>query len=273
MELRHHSPSGARAAGSQSPRWSVPWRSWVGAPATSSGGGILVAIGLWTVLTSDADGQLHAFGPASTAAAGVKLLLNGHFWQGVWESLLRLGGGLLVAAAVGIPVGLAIGKYSRLRRLTYAPFQVLRMVSPLSWTPVAIILLGIGSGPVYFLVAVAAVWPVILNTAAGVEATNRHWIEAARVQGAGELQLFRHVLIRSALPHILLGIQLALGIGWVVLVPAEMLGVASGLGYMILDFRDVNDYASIMALILAIGLIGLALDLPHRKAVEWASWN
>jgi NitT/TauT family transport system permease protein len=178
-----------------------------------------------------------------------------------------------MAALVGVPVGLAIGYFSWCNELTYVPFQVLRMISPLSWTPVAIILLGVGSAPVYFLVAIAAVWPIILNTAAGVRAAEPGWLDAARCLGAGDSQLLRFVLIRAALPHIITGLQLATGVAWIVLVPAEMLGVASGLGYMILDFRDVNDYSSIMALILVIGALGLLLDWPYRLAGRWARWH
>lgn len=234
--------------------------------------GVVMTLLLWHLVTRSSDSMLHAFGVSETLGAGRRLLANQRFWEGLLASLKRLGGGLAIAAGFGIPVGLLVGFFRAGHEMTYVPFQFLRMISPLSWTPVAIILLGIGSGPVYFLVAIAAVWPIILNTAAGVNAAEPRWIEAARCLGAGDFQILRYVLGRASLPHILVGLQLALGVAWIVLVPAEMLGVASGLGYMILDFRDVNDYSSIMALIIAIGFVGLALDLPHRLAVRWASW-
>ncbi|MBY0358765.1 MAG: ABC transporter permease subunit [Candidatus Obscuribacterales bacterium] len=194
------------------------------------------------------------------------------FWQGLAESLQRLAVGIGIAAAIGIPVGIVIGYSSIVFELTYIPFQFVRMISPLSWTPVAIILLGIGSGPVYFLVSIAALWPIVMNTAAGVRAADRQWIEVAQCLGAGHLQTIWFVLIRSTLPHILVGLQLALGVAWIVLVPAEMLGVASGLGYMILDARDVNDYASVMALILVIGFLGICLDLPLKMLLRKISF-
>lgn len=233
-------------------------------------GGALAAGVTWHLATLH---SLHAFGPVATLRALPVLLASGRFWSGILATMERLIGGLLIAAIAGIPTGLAIGYAAWANEATYIPFQILRMISPLSWTPVAIILFGVGSGPAYFLVAIAAVWPIILNTAAGVRSAEPLWLDAARCLGATDYRLLRHVLLRAALPHIVVGMQLALGVAWIVIVPAEMLGVASGLGYMILDFRDVNDYASIMALILVIGLLGLALDWPHRVAVRWASWN
>ena len=170
-------------------------------------------------------------------------------------------------------MGLLIGYFSALHQFTYVSFQFLRMISPLSWTPVAIILFGIGSGPVYFLIAIAAVWPVIINTAAGVKAANPQWIEVAKVLGANDQLIVTNILARAALPNVLTGIQLALGVSWLVLVPAEMLGVASGLGYMILDYRDINGYAYIMAVILTIGMLGLLTDLPLRHLIRKVSFN
>lgn len=226
--------------------------------------GCLVALFLWWLVSKDAQAPLHRFNPLDTYRALIALLANHRFWLSLMETMQRLVIGISIAAFIGIPIGLVTGYFNAASNISYVPFQFLRMISPLSWTPVAIILLGIGSGPVYFLVSIAAIWPIIINTAAGVKAAEKQWIEVAKCLGAGDWQTIRFILIRATLPSIIVGLQLALGIAWVVIVPAEMLGVASGLGYMILDFRDVNDYASIMALILIIGLLGLCLDLPLR---------
>lgn len=236
-------------------------------------GGAVIAGMVWFFVTASPEARLHEFRPTSTFKALGELLVNPRFWVGLTQTLKRLAGGIVMAALIGIPSGLLTGYFGRGNQLTYIPFQVLRMISPLSWMPVAIILFGLGSSPVYFLVAIAAVWPIILNTAAGVRAAEPQWLEAARCLGAGDYAVLRFVLARAALPHILVGLQLALGVAWIVIVPAEMLGVASGLGYMILDFRDVSDYASVMALIILIGFLGLALDWPTRIAVRRASWH
>ena len=235
--------------------------------------GICITIVVWWVATKFGGESLAKFAPDLTASALREQLSNGRFWEGVWATLQRLGVGLGIAFIIGFPVGLAVGYSPRANQLSYVSFQFLRMISPLSWTPVAIILLGLGSEPVYFLISIAAVWPIIINTAAGVRAADAQWIEVVRCLGAGHWEILRHVLIRAALPNVLVGLQLALGVAWIVIVPAEMLGVSSGLGYMILDFRDVNDYASIMAVIVVIGLIGVMLDLPLRTAIRRASWD
>jgi NitT/TauT family transport system permease protein len=232
--------------------------------------GAVTALACWYLLTRSL-GMLRAFGPAETFSALPRLLAHGRFWVSLFQSLERLLGGLALAAVIGIPVGIAVGYLRWFAGASYVPFQVIRMVSPLSWAPVAIILFGVGSAPVYFLITIAALWPIVLNTAAGVRSAEPQWIDAAKCLGAGRLDILRFVILRAALPNILTGIQLALGVGWIVLVPAEMLGVASGLGYLILDFRDVNDYASIMSLIVVIGGLGLLIDWPTRVAVRWAS--
>jgi len=228
---------------------------------------------LWWLFTIDPKSSLYRFNPIDTFNALLDQIENPRLYEGVAETLKRLFGGLLIAAAIGIPIGLLSGYFVKAYEITYIPFQFMRMISPLSWTPVAIILLGIGSGPVYFLIAIAAVWPIIINTAAAVNAADKQWIEVARCFGAGDKEVLRHILLRASLPSILTGIQLALGVGWIVIVPAEMLGVASGLGYMILDFRDINDYSSVMAVILIIGLLGLITDIPLRWAIKKVSWN
>lgn len=228
---------------------------------------------LWWLVTLNKESSLNGFNPADTFHSLLHLLNNQRFWESMGSTLLRLCGGLAIASIVGVVVGLFLGFSRRCQEITYIPFQLLRMISPLSWTPVAIIVLGVGSAPVYFLVAVAAVWPVIINTAAGVRSADPQWVALVQCLGAKDLEVIQYVLLRAALPSLLVGFQLALGIAWIVIVPAEMLGVASGLGYMILDFRDVSDYSSIMALILVIGALGIALDLPIRYAVKKAGWN
>ncbi|HEY2322044.1 MAG TPA: ABC transporter permease subunit [Thermoanaerobaculia bacterium] len=231
--------------------------------------GAVIALFGWYVVTRTLD-VLRGFGPIETFTNLPRLLIQNRFWISLLLSLERLLGGLALAALIGIPLGIAIGHFRWFADASYVPFQVIRMVSPLSWAPVAIIVFGIGSAPVYFLIAIAAVWPIALNTAAGIRSAEPRWIDAARCLGADQIDLLRFVILRAALPNILTGIQLALGVAWIVLVPAEMLGVASGLGYLILDFRDVNDYASIMSLIVVIGGLGLLVDWPTRRAVRWA---
>ena len=134
------------------------------------------------------------------------------------------------------------------------------MVSPLSWAPIAVVLFGMGGGPVIFLVAMAAVWPIALTMVSGVHGLDPIYRQLAFTLGATPWETLRTVLLPALVPSILAGVRLALGIGWVIIVPAEMLGVSSGLGYEILNARDRLAYDEMLAVFLVIGLLSIILD-------------
>lgn len=234
--------------------------------------GVILTLLVWYVVTISQGSNLNKFSPFYTYAAFQNIFMDSKLWQGVFETLKRLFGGLVIASFIGIPTGIFIGFYFVIDNISYIPIQFLRMISPLSWTPIAIILFGVGAEPVYFLITIATVWPIIINTANGVKSVNNTWIEIARCLGADNKAIIRHILLRATLPNTLTGLQLALGVAWIVLVPAEMLGVASGLGYMILDYRDIQSYGSIMSIIIIIGFLGLLTDLPLRYLIKKYRW-
>lgn len=226
-------------------------------------GAVLAAIALWWVSTdvwSVDNPILGAMSPVDAIDALVKQLQTGTIVDTVAVSLGRLLGGLLIATVIGVVLGLAIGSRKRVDEATSVIIQFLRMVSPLAWTPIAIVLFGIGSPPVVFLIAIAAVWPVTMNTVAGVRALDPNWGLLARSLGATPIEILKTIVIPGIRPHVLTGIRLALGVAWIVIVPAEMLGVDSGLGYQILNARDQLDYSLLAAIMLLIGIIGFALD-------------
>ncbi len=143
---------------------------------------------------------------------------------------------------------------------TSIAFQFLRMISPLSWMPVAVMVLGVGDYPIYFLLTFAAVWPILLSTAAGVRSLDPVWLLLSRSLAATRLEALAHVVVPGVLGHVLTGTRLAIGILWIVLVPCEMLGVSADLGYFILDTRDRLAYSELTATVLVIGFLGLFLD-------------
>jgi NitT/TauT family transport system permease protein len=238
--------------------------------------GVVAALLLWQAATSL---QLlgpqfgPAFSPASAGRALVDLASGGDLWPHLGASLRRVLVGLALAAGVGIPLGVVIGYYHVVETSSSVIMQFLRMISPLAWMPIAIIAFGVGDPPVYFLIAVAAVWPFIISTAHGVSQVQPLWIKVARNLGAGEGQLLRRVIIPAVVPDILTGLRLAIGLAWVVLVPAEMLGVSSGLGYFILDTRDRFRYDELVAAILLIGLLGYGLDAVVKAVQRRFSWT
>lgn len=254
----------------------VPRRGRRGAGRASSGRiarwgagllGLLLGLAVWTVLTSGLvtdDPVIGGMSPAETWSGFGDLLDRGVLLSDAGVSLYRLVAGLAAAAFLGVPLGLWLGLRRRAEAVAGPLVQFLRMISPLSWAPVAIAVFGIGNEPVIFLVAAAAIWPIMLSTSAGVHAMDPGYLDVARTMGASGWERLTRVVIPAVRPSILGGIRLALGTAWIVLVPAEMLGVRSGLGYQILNARDQLAYDQVMAVILVIGVLGFALDSLSR---------
>lgn len=238
-------------------------------------GAVIAAIMLWWISTdvwSVDNPILGAMSPVDAVDALTKQLIGGTIVETVAVSLGRLLGGLLIATVIGVILGLAIGSRKRVDEATSVIIQFLRMVSPLAWTPIAIVLFGIGSPPVVFLIAIAAVWPVTMNTVAGVRALDPNWGLLARSLGATPFEILKTIVVPGIRPHVLTGIRLALGVAWIVIVPAEMLGVDSGLGYQILNARDQLDYSLLAAIMLLIGVIGYSLDwLTQWSFKRWVA--
>ena len=226
---------------------------------------------LWWLLTDVlASNQTMAqrFGPGPAWAALADLLVGQEIWHHAAVSLQRVLIGLGMAAAIGIPLGLVLGWWQAVNDALSPTFQFLRMISPLSWMPIAVMVFGIGDQPVYFLLAFAAVWPIMLNTLAGVKAVDPRWLALGQSLSASRLESWRHIVLPAITGHVLTGLRLAIGVVWIVLVPCEMLGVSAGLGYFILDTRDRLDYPALMATILMIGALGFLLDWTLRTLCQ-----
>ncbi|MCL2896904.1 ABC transporter permease [Brenneria tiliae] len=230
--------------------------------------GLFIALIVWWLATRSLDGIAALFAPAAAFASLWEMLWHGNLLAHSAVSLQRVAIGLLLALLIGIPIGLLIGCFAALERLSMPVMQLLRMISPLSWMPVAVMALGIGDRPVWFLLTFAAVWPMIINTASGVKHLHAGWLMLARSLSATPLETLWHIILPGILSHLLTGIRLAIGILWIVLVPCEMLGVSSGLGYAILDARDRLAYSELMAVIVTIGVIGFAMDGLARLLIQ-----
>jgi NitT/TauT family transport system permease protein len=166
-----------------------------------------------------------------------------------------------------------VGSSRILESMLQLPFQVLRMVSPLAWMPIAVLLFATWNGAIVFLISAAAVWPVLFSTAAGVKRIDPIWLAMARNLGGHPFGVLRAVVVPAVAQDILTGLRLALGVAWIVLVPAEFLGVTSGLGYAINDARDTLSYDRLAALVLLIGLIGYVLDAVIDAAIRRVRWT
>lgn len=225
--------------------------------------GLAVLLGLWSLIANLLAGSTPlaaAMEPGATLRALAGLVADNRLTVHTLTSLKRVLVSLAAALACGIPIGIAVGAWQRFDAATGPSFQFLRMISPLSWMPIAVMAFGIGDAPIYFLLTITAVWPIVLNTAAGVRALDPHWLLLARSLGASRRETLTRFILPGVVGHILTGARVAIGMIWILLIPCEMLGVSSGLGYFILDTRDRLAYSELMAAIVVIGALGLALD-------------
>jgi ABC-type nitrate/sulfonate/bicarbonate transport system permease component len=190
-------------------------------------------------------------------------------------SLCRVALGYAVALALAIPLGLLLGWSTRMLRIFHPAIELVRPIPPLAWIPIAILWFGIGMKSAAFIIFLGAFFPILLNTISGVVSISPTLIEAARTLHAREKDIFLKVLLPGAVPSIIVGMRIGIGIGWMTLVAAEFTGVKEGygLGYMIMTARDLQRPDEILAGMLVIGLIGLLIDMGLRatemRTVRW----
>jgi len=167
---------------------------------------------------------------------------------------------------LGIPAGLIVGWYRRLEVSLDPIIQVFRPISPIAWTPFATFWFGIGNPPAIFIIFLAAFFPVLLSSVAAVKNVDPLLLRMAKNFGATEAQLLLKVVLPAAFPYIAVGLRMALGSAWVFLVAGEMIGLRSGLGYLIVDGRNQVRYDLVLASLLIIGALGFTIDRVMRLA-------
>jgi NitT/TauT family transport system permease protein len=233
--------------------------------------GLLGGLAVWWAVTALGSGIITNFAPTAAFAVLTELVTSTAFYGHVLVSVYRFAVALGLCLIVGLPVGVLVGYFETAERATTVLFQFMRMISPLAWFPIAIIIFGVGTQSAVFVMFVAGLWPIVLNTAHGIATIDDDWITVGESLGGDTRALLRRVVVPAVIPDMLTGIRLSIGILWIILVPAEMLGVNTGLGYLILDARDRFAYAEIPAIMLVIGFIGFWLDLSVRRL--HARWN
>ena len=188
-------------------------------------------------------------------------------WAYVADSLRRVFAGYLLAVVVGIPLGLLLGWSSSAARVVNPLIEMIRPISPIAWMPLAVIWFGISDVAPVFLIFLGSFFPIVTATASGVREVPPMYLQAGRNFGFSTARLMRVVIIPAILPRIVIGLRIAFGVAWLVLVAAEMIAVDSGLGYLIIDARNAGKrYDLVVGGMLLIGLIGLLLDTIMRLA-------
>ena len=213
--------------------------------------------------------------PLDVERALAELLRKHLLWGYIADSLRRVAIGFSAACVVGIPLGLTLGWYPAANQVVNPALQLLRPISPIAWIPVAIIFFGVGDGAATFLIFLGAFFPIVVTCVSAVSNVPFMLRRAGRNFGLNPPQLLAKVVFPAALPRIIVGLRIAFGIAWLVVVAAEMMAVNSGLGYLVIDSRNAGKrYDLVVAAILMIGVIGLALDscfraLERIKSVQW----
>lgn len=213
--------------------------------------------------------------PLQVVTGTLELAEDGTLWDHISSSLMRVGSGFLLAVLIAVPLGLWMGRVEGVYTTLNPVFQIMRPISPIAWIPLAILWFGVGNASPVFLIFIAAVFPLIVQTAAGVHTIEPRYLNAAENFGVSRYKLFRQVIIPAVLPDLIVGMRISLGVAWLVVVAAEMIALRSGLGYLIMDSRNAgNRYDLVIAGMIIIGIIGLLLDglmrlLEGLKSVRW----
>lgn len=234
--------------------------------------GLLIAV--WWIVVVKTESAIFPT-PLQVITGTLELVKDGSLWEHITSSLMRVGVGFLLAVIVAIPLGLWMGRVESAYTTLNPIFQILRPISPIAWIPLAILWFGVGNASPIFLIFIASVFPMIVQTAAGVHTIEQRYLRAAENFGVSRYKLFTQVVIPAVLPEMIVGMRISLGVAWLVVVAAEMIALRSGLGYLIMDSRNAgNRYDLVIASMIIIGIIGLLLDglmrlLEGLKSVRW----
>jgi NitT/TauT family transport system permease protein len=212
----------------------------------------------------------HLFpSPLAVAKGFIELFESGDLGQYISVSLMRFVAGYGIAALLALPMGLVFGRCLNLWRAFDPLVQLLRPVSPIAWFPLISLWFGIGNLPAVVIIFLAAFYPILLATVAAVRNVPPVYLKVANNFGASPRKTFWDVIIPAAFPQITIGLHIAIGSAWVFLVAGEMLGVRSGLGYLIIDSRNNMRTDLVLVGILLIGLFGLLIDRLMGFVETW----
>jgi NitT/TauT family transport system permease protein len=236
---------------------------------------LLSAVLLWQTLVYF---KVYRFGylPSVTAvlAAASEYIPSTRFLSDMLWSTYRVAVAWLLALAIGVPLGLMIGWRRAWRELVFPAVELLRPIPPIAWIPASIIFFPQVEASVIFICFIGAFFPIVLNTVTGVFQLDETYFRAARCCGAREYAVFRHVVLRGAMPYIVIGAAVGMGVCWMAVVAAEMIAGERGLGYMIWEAYSLAEYPLIIVGMVVIGAIGATMSWLIRVLEKWlVAWH
>ncbi len=258
-------------AAAPAPRQNFDWRGlWLRVLPPLAGLGLLIA--LWEAVSLGTAGSIPT--PRDTWLQALDVFSNPFYSNGpndqgvgwnVLSSLQRVALGFGLAALVGIPAGFAIGRFTFLSRMFNPLISLLRPVSPLAWLPIGLLVFKGANPAAIWTIFICSIWPMIINTAVGVQRVPQDYMNVARVLNLSEWRIFTKILFPAVLPYMLTGVRLAVGTAWLVIVAAEMLTGGVGIGFWVWDEWNNLNVKNIIIAIFVIGIVGLVLEFALIK--------
>ena len=223
-------------------------------------------VALWYLVALLVRDDARAPSPLLVASASWPMLTSGELALHLSASLVRVAVGYSLAILVGVPLGMLLALNPLARRVLDPPLEMLRPIPPLALLPILMALVGVGDVLTVIVVFKAAVFPILLNSYAAVREVERVYQEAALTLGAPPRQVLRRVVLPAALPGIFTGLRLGLQFAWMSIVAAELIGASSGMGFLIVWYKQFLLMNQVVVGMVVIGLVGFALD----RALVWA---
>ncbi|MEN6414446.1 MAG: ABC transporter permease [Veillonellales bacterium] len=233
-------------------------------PANDSRQGLFLPVLLlllWQMVSSSgAVNPLLFPSPVSIFKTGAELIADGELPAHLQVSILRVGEGFMIAAALALLLGTAMGLAARIFSLLNLTLQLLRPIPPIAWIPLAILWFGIEESSKVFIIALGSFFPILTNVLSGVRQTETKYVELARVLQIPQKKFIMKVLLQGAVPYVVTGLRTGLGYGWMCVVAAELSAGMQGIGYMLIDARATLQTDKVIVGMLAIGIIGKLMD-------------
>ncbi len=208
-------------------------------------------------------------GPAKTWDSAVQLFSNPFYRNGpndqgigwnILNSLQRVAIGFGMAAILGIPLGFVLGRFKFVNDMAAPIISLLRPVSPLAWLPIGLLVFKAANPAAIWVIFISSIWPLVINTAMGVSKVPQDYLNVARVLNLSEWKIATKIMLPAAMPYILTGVRLSIGVAWLVIVAAEMLTGGVGLGFWVWDEWNNLNVEHILIAIFVVGIVGLLLE-------------
>jgi sulfonate transport system permease protein len=211
--------------------------------------------------------------PEDIVITAVEFYNDGTLLEHIKASFIRVIEGFGIALVLALFFGVIIGLNRRFERFTDSVLQIIKPIPPIAWIPLAILWFGIGEASKIYIIAIGAFFPILVNTVEGIKNIDSRYLELSLVYEAPRSRVIWRVILPGALPFIMVGVRLGLGMGWICVVAAELIAANSGIGYMLMDGRSLSRPDMVILGMIVIGIIGKLMDdilrFLSKKAIRW----